>query len=368
MEVAPYDPARRAEWDEFVHSNPLAGTGHLSGQFVLNESLGSGTNRSLMLYEERELVGVLPLYLTSDTQLQFLKVRSISSPGAAGPLLKASLPRTKAKEGMNLLMKSMQELARETKADRITVSYPSVIGGMLAVERFGVLPLRTYGFHETNMAGWYIDLRQSENELFAQLEHKCRNMVRRAKRSGAEIVTVQDRAAWLSCESLVEETFGSMKYSRKTLEIIWDEFVSKGLAFVNAVTFEGRILNVVVTSIFNQVAYYWYSFNKKQSPVPGGNNAVVWHAMLQNRSLGCRFFLVGTLYFEADEKNLNIVSFKRSFGGTPYYVMGGTLNLRRGRTLFLELATEWRNGLRNRLRRLRSEDNDALHSSESHTW
>lgn len=366
MELASYDPGKRSEWDAFVHSNPLAGAGHLSGQFALNESMGSSTNRSLMLYDNRELIGIFPLCLTSSRELHFVKVRTISSPGAAGPLLKSSLPRAKAKEGMTLLLSTAMTIAREARAHRIVVSYPSIVEGRLAVEKFGVFPLRPYGFHETNMAGWYIDLRQDEKALFGLLEDKCRNKVRRAERSGAEVTLLEDKSEWLNCEQLNIETLGEMKYSRNTMETIWDEFISKGLAFVNAVRFRGEIVNVTVTSVFNNVAYYWYSFNKRQCPITGGNNAALWQSILRSRSMGCRHFLVGTLYFEADEKNLNIVSFKRSFGGTPYYVMGGILYLHRTRRLFIELATEWRNGVRNKLRRMRAKEGP--YSSESSTW
>lgn len=340
MEVRVYDSTKRAEWDTFVFSNPFAGTGHLSAQFVLAESSRSGINQSLMLYENIDLIGILPLFERNSRVLSILHKHTLASPGAAGPLFKHSLPCSKSEEGTAVLVREMRRIAKEVNANSVSITYPSVIGERLAIERFRILPLRKYGFSETSMVGWYLDLKMSEAELFSCLDRKCRNMVRRAEKEGVTSNLISDRTDWLGCYNLVEETLGKGSVSREELEVIWDEFISRGFGYAVALKYQSHAISIVVATIFRGVCYYWYGFNAKDFPFPGCSNAALWRAIMHGKLLGSKFFLLGTCHLEADEKNLRISAFKQSFGGTPYYVLGGLLRINRKKSLALEFIAE----------------------------
>ncbi len=47
----------------------------------------------------------------------------------------------------------------------------------------------------------------------------------------------------------------------------------------------------------------------------GNSHAVLWHAILMAKELGCRSFEMGEQVFNGDKKEVNISKFKRGFGG-----------------------------------------------------
>lgn len=352
MHTESYDETKKASWDRFVFTHPLAGMGHLSAQFRLAEVTGTAINRSVMLYEDAQLIGVLPLFEATAMVSRFFKTRTLSTHGAAGPLLEGALGSAQVREAQALLIQTMKQMAAASGADRIQVSYPSVVDAKLASERFGIYPLRSHGFREINTVGGYIDLRSDENSLMNHLDSSCRNKVRRAAKEGAELQIVRDRSLWLACEQLNIDTLGSLCLSRRAMEVIWEEFVANDLAFVIAVTHGSEVVSIVVASVFNRVAYYWYSFNKRPAAVTGSNNAALWRAILHSRELGATHFLLGSYHFEgeADSKHRSIAAFKRSFGGSPYYVMDGELILRPCKHLVLQLTTELKSAVRSWVR------------------
>ena len=339
-----YRSARCEEWDHFVSSNPEGAMGHLSSQFLLAEQNAGTINRSMLIYRDSvQLVGVLPLCETKSIALKVIPIRILAS--TAGPLFLESLAASEKRDLLDLLLAYVSSLADDLGIDRISISYPSIIEGQLAVERFGFFPLKKYGYSESNMLGTYIDLGRSDSDLMASLENTCRNKLRKAAREGVQILPIEKREDWLSYESMNQQALGKYSYSRRTMEVAWDEFISKGHAYAFAAMHENRALSVVVIQSFHRNAYYWMAFNAKPS-FPGANNYLLWNSILYAKKLGLSFFLMGTLDFSDDAKTQGISDFKKSFGGIPYYVLGGTLVRRKikhlSMLLFLEVTRHFR--------------------------
>ena len=333
MKFVSYDPTKRDEWDQFVLANPQASFGHLSANFLFTEENAETINRSILIYKDSmHLAGILPLVEVKDHSLPLIKVRTLASP--AGPLFLANLPPSEQKNLLDSLILYVHSMAERLCVDRIKITYPSVIQGKLAVERFGFLPLRKYGYNENNLLGTYLDLSRSESDLIASLENTCRSAIRKAEKEGVTIVAIENREQWLSYKSMNEQTLGKSKHSQRTMEIVWDEFISKGYAYAFVAIHETLALSVVLVQRFHQCAYYWMAFNAIPR-FPGANNCVLWHAIQHAKQSGSSFFLMGTLEFSDDTKMQGISDFKKRFGGCPYYVLGGTFVRRKIKHHFL---------------------------------
>lgn len=346
MKIEAYEPSRREQWDSFVFSNPEAGINHLSANFVLAERRWAGRNRSFMLFaDDGQLIGILPLIELKRRELRFA-TRELQS---GGPLLKADLRRSLQNEALATLMDHAKAVAARVRADRIEIAYPPSAGGRLAIDRYGYLPVKKFGFRELNWVGQFLDLRQEEAALFEDLNSKCRNMIRRAQKGGAEASLLSDRQRWLDCYDLNVQTLGARSWSRESMETIWDEFVCRGLAMVVDAQVEGQIVSVVVVSSMNKAGYYWIGFSAWPRVLPGTNNYALWEAILLSKKQGVLWFNLGSLEFTTNQKQRNIAEFKVQFGGIPAYTVGGAWDRNPSKRLVIDLAKVQASAVRQRL-------------------
>lgn len=338
MEFLPYLPAKRREWDQFVESHPRAGFGHLSSNFLLEDETGRTINRSLMIYENpTRLIGVLPLRESKSAMSRVFTIRTLASNG--GPLFHTRLTAPEQSRLLDSLIAHVKLMAEKLGVDRITVIYPSMMEGRLSIDLLGYLPLRKYHFAENNMLGTYHDLRRSDSDLLACLAKDCRKSMRKAEQAGVKAREIESREEWLGCEPLNEQTLGPQKYSRRAMEIVWDEFIAKGYARAYVAQHENRTVSIEVIQIFNKNAYLWIAFNARPI-LDGANNYLIWHCLRDSRNFGATSILLGSFEFSDDAKTQGISDFKRKFGGTPYYVLGGTFLRKRAKYQSILLMTE----------------------------
>ncbi len=341
LTIDPYTPDQHAAWADFVCNNPRAGFGHLPAIFDLEQVSSPHTvNRSILLRDDGgALIGVFPLFEIVSRELRYIKSRELVSGTylPSGPLLKADLPAKTSAKAFDALATYCVRLGRERRCDRIRVSFPNVIADEPAISQLRYLPLRSYGFHDTNPVSLLLDLGAEELQLFQRLDSGCRNKIRRAEREGATVHQVLDRDEWLSCYPLNVATLGAIAHSRPVLETVWDGFVSNGSAQVHAANFDGAIHAVVVTIHLHSSSYYWFGFNSKSQPAPGINNLTLWRAICAAKARGTRLFQLGSKEF-GDSKQRAISAFKESFGGECFCSLSGVLDLAPARRLYIDLA------------------------------
>jgi len=333
MEIIPYSPSIRDKWDTFVSDHEYAWVGHYSATFELEKEFG-GENISCLVVDDRQnVIGILPLFLFEKRLLRkTITLRTIRSGSTLrnGPLLLETLSDKQKREALDLLVQHLIVIARASKVDDIHISYPVMHGEITCLEYYGYLPLKKYGFVEQNVVTMVKDLRSDEQALMASFQHNCRKKIRRCVEEGGEFVDVLDRAQWMDCYELNVQTFsagGTNPYSRKGLEILWDNFVETGLAEVTAIRLKGTIICVQITAVRKNACYPWILFNSKPAPIPGANNLLEWKNMLHFKERGVEYFEIGSREF-ADNKQIQISLFKESFQGRDTYCLDGKLILR----------------------------------------
>jgi len=329
LKIVKYDDTQKNIWDEFVRSNPCSWTGHLSGMFALEKETAKAENYSLMVFDEKQqLLALLPLFLVIHKELRFLKRRILNTGThlASGPLLAINLGKKQKKKIINLLMSKVDEIGKQVKADEVTIGYPNIIDGQTSLSRYGYFPLKQFGYKERNVVTMIKDLGESEEDLFASIEHRCRKSIRKCSRYNVMFQEIQEKEQWLNCYDLNIQTLGVVAYSKKALEIIWDEFVLQGTAIVTAILHQEQITNVLVSTGWRDCFYFWIGFNSKTDEVPGGSNMLLWETMLFYKQKDFRFCEVGSMEFVSGKRG-NISRFKESFNGLPIYMLSGTLEL-----------------------------------------
>jgi hypothetical protein len=332
--LVPYEDSLRADWDSLVANHPLASDGHHSAQFALARA-AAATNVSVMVYDGTRPIGVFPLFEVRERELRYVPIRTLRSGFAfpAGPLVES-----KAKQAQQPLVRELVEEARHIAArrrcDRLWIDEPTIAGGEIAIDRYGYLPLRAFGFAERNVVSLVLDFRGGTDPE-RERGRTCRQLIRKAHDAGATVERIVTREAWLASEELNVQTLGPMAYSRAQLEVIWDEFLAPGLASAFACSLGGIVGSVVTTIHGRTSTYYWLSFNRRPLPVQGMCHAALASAIDHARRRGSCFFELGSKEF-SDRKQLGISQFKESFGGRPCYGMCSVLVRRRVKRALLD--------------------------------
>lgn len=333
MEVIPYSPSLRDKWDAFVSDHEYAWVGHYSVNFELEREFG-GDNISCLVVDDRQnIVGIMPLFLFEKRILKkTITLRSIRSGTSLrnGPLFIESLSDKQKREALDLLVQHLLVIARASKVDDIHISYPVMHGDKTCLEHYGYLPLKKYGFVEENVVSMVKDLRSDDKTLLTSFKQNCQKKIRQCVEEGGEYVDALDRAQWMDCYDLNVQTFSAgntAPYTRKALEILWDNFVETGLAEVTAIRFKGKIISVVITAVRKNSCYPWIAFNCKPAPIPGANNLLEWKNMLHFKERGVEYYEIGSREFD-DNKQIHISMFKESFQGRDTYCLDGKLVLR----------------------------------------
>jgi hypothetical protein len=335
MIVNQYEPSMRPEWDALVSSHPDASYGHSSATFDLAAVYGM-QNRSLVGREGSRLIAILPLFLTEEKELRFFRLRTLlSGVFPAGPLFHSSCQGKAQRAALTELMEATARLGESIHADRVRINYSGIIGNMPAVTSLGYLPLRDFGYRESNMVGLYLNLNEEPETLRKRMRSGCRSSIKKAE-SLVQVREITDRDEWLACDELNRMTMGPLAYSRPVLEVIWDSFIAKQQATAFAGIVDGQILSVVVTIHGQTSSYYWMGWSRGRNNT-GANHLLLWHAALAARSAGRRYFELGSKEF-VNQKQIAIGEFKESFGGEPFYSIGGELTLRSVRAAALQLG------------------------------
>jgi hypothetical protein len=338
LELQAFEPAFRDDWDAFVRDHPLAGYGHLSGNFDLAAATPGVRNRSLVVRDGGSLVAVLPLFEQDARVLRAIPVRTLAS-GAffpAGPLISSALRGKAEASALSLLLDGVRDGARAARIDRVLVAHPNITAGQPTVARIGYSPLLHYGYRAKPGVGLVLDLSQSVEHLAAGRNSGCRQRINKAQNAGAVVAPIRDRGEWLACYAMNVQTLGSLALSREQFGVIWDRFIEPGHAAAYGVHADGALAAAITVIRANGAAYYWHGWRAEQT-MAGANHLGLWSAILASREAGCLAFELGSVEFE-NPKNIGISQFKQSFGGTPFQTMAAALELRPLKAAAIALA------------------------------
>lgn len=161
-----------------------------------------------------------------------------------------------------------------------------------------------------------IDLRQEEDALFANMESKHRNMIRRGERGGIEVkfggmelledYILVDKQTWERSGQTIDHT----DYYRKYIEML-DSLAIVGVAYKDGVPQCGLI------GLYNSEMFYYMYGASAHRPEPGATHYLQWQTILRMKKLGVKAYnFVGCrLNEDKESKYHNIQHFKKGFGG-----------------------------------------------------
>ena len=328
----PLDRSNQALWDQFVDENPHAWIGHHSAIIEFEQARGNRSHAHLALGPKDKVIGVCPLFMVTDMAARFVPLRSLVTGCSlrGGPLIDAAMGARKRRDFFRDWAAWIMSYARGRQVDLIRASFPHVFGDQHNTEIYPFFPLLEHGFQQTTRYTLLMDLAGAPEELLGAMRREVRKDIRKTLKAGAEVRPITDRSQWLGeCHHLNLETFGSKgltAYSPEVMQIVWDRFVSPGLADILGVWHEGKLLTVQVNVGTAGSTYSWLGFNRRDNPLPGSHRLAILRSMESHRALGRSFFEIGSMEFDDPEQRA-ISRFKRSMGGEVRSSMDGQLVL-----------------------------------------
>jgi hypothetical protein len=187
-----------------------------------------------------------------------------------------------------------------------------------------VNPLLEIGWDNTLTQTWVVDLRGGREAVWKQMEGRARTAVRKAEKAGLKVreASSGDRGVYYRLHQETYRRTGVTPHSEDYFAIIWDRFLSSGLARVWVAELDGEPVAAENFGIYKQAAIYWTGAENTKGLEVEANSFLQWTAMQWMLNNGIEWYETGEAFPQSSagkQKGLN--DFKKSFGGQiyPYY-------------------------------------------------
>jgi len=295
LELRDLDSGLISQWDRFVYSMP---GGTIFHTLKWLQILGKNQNlhvRYLGIFMGRELIGILPLCLKN---FFFIKI-------AGSPFVIEDTPY------MGPIIDRAQILALLPALDMYLKKNGISFLRMVSNQIYGVAN-RNPKYHFIEKYTHVLDITRSKDNLWKNLEGRCRTAIRKAQKSKIAIATVDDRNFVEKYYSVIEEIYYAQDMpcpNQKELYYdIWDSFVPHNVIFLSA-EYHGEIIGGIIVVVDGKRAYYLNGASKHEFRSLSASNLLLWEAINIVKEEGIeQFDFVGA--------NIpRLAKFKKSFGG-----------------------------------------------------
>jgi hypothetical protein len=260
-------------------------------------------------FENEILIAGYKVFVYESKRLpKFMRFISSAINFPAEPIILPELISTRISELKLEIEKSIQQYCLHKKYT--TASFGSYYG-----QFFEPLQLFTPNSKkEFNIA--IIDLQKTEDELWADVHSKHRNVIRKAEK---ENVIVKQDDTIHEFLKLMESTYENQKNKAPNYDFIKNYYAvlkaNNAVSIYIAYHHQTPLIGAFVTKL-GHTAYYAFGGSTNNSL--GAGNLLQWHIMKQLKSENICFYNLGQVAKETDDSNLKfskgISSFKRRFG------------------------------------------------------
>ena len=267
--IVPFSGDDRDLWNEWVRSNPWASFYHLwEWGEVLCKTYGY-QRYYIGAKQGDKLVGVLPLiYIRS----RIFADKLVSLPFAeyGGPLLMDPLDSSDEKSALTVFSERISALAAGLSVDYVDLRQPR-FPLSLTLPAYVSKPLRRY-------VTFVLDLTEDESELWSRLDKKCRNAVRKARKSGVRIkeVDFDDVGQYYRLHLLTESRHGSPPHSAAFFRNILDMFRPEGLR-MTLTLYDGQAIGGIMAFSFGTKIYWFNNVLDRDYASLNPTNLLLWH-------------------------------------------------------------------------------------------
>ncbi len=316
------------DWDRLVQGSSDGWAFSLTSwqRLILRVKEWQLREHSFAVYENGELVSVMPLQCTGSSN-----VMSSTGWGGSGPVLAGSLNAGQRERIIGITIDHAKEIAIQNGSPSLEIAISPVTRSSIAA-RWGINPFIFYGFKDASLVTQVIDLSADETTLFSAVSTDARRLMRRAADHGIVARPVEwsdmlDRYYEVHCETYSRT--GVSPHPKTYFEGIAHEMAPRGhAALFSAFTAVGEPIAFVNLAWFDKGATYHTGCSLAEALPVGANYLVLWEAILSAKRHDRSWFEVGPIFPTTDDpKQEGLTRYKTKFGGEPHRYFRGEMPL-----------------------------------------
>lgn len=172
-------------------------------------------------------------------------------------------------------------------------------------------------FYVSPECRFILNLDNSIDSLFSNLNRKCRNTIRKAQKKGVEIVEGEDEEDLEMFYSLYLNTAREKNFEPKEYSYfskLWRTFKRRDMLHLLLAKYSGEIISAALFLEYGGRVEYEMSGTDYNYTKLGSNNLILWKMIEKAKNSGCKYFDFRLVECEPKEQG-GIYRFKRSFGG-----------------------------------------------------
>jgi CelD/BcsL family acetyltransferase involved in cellulose biosynthesis len=296
LELRRMPDSEAPSWDQVVARFAAATVFHTHDWMTAVGRLFGVEKLPLGVFQSGRMVGAFPTFRARKGPL---RVMAAPLGGWAtyygGPLVDASL--------QSAVLKAFDALLNQGRIDYAEIRYPH----LSAVEA-----LREQGYYVEEKHTYVLSLDQPIDQLWKGMKSACRRAVRKAQRSGVEVIEPDHKSFLEDYYELAKDTYRKSNrlppLSARQLGMVWDTLNETQRVKVLLARHEGRVIAGAIFLLFQDKIYYWDGASCRDGLSLRPNNLIHW-ILIE--------WAVGHGYRTYDMLGANIPSiarFKQTFG------------------------------------------------------
>ena len=355
MQIIELTKGLKEEWDKVAFSSNDAWFTHLYDWIEMIEKVLNLTSYSFFVKSDNdEVLGIFPLFLQKRKILKLFNLTTFISSirGGGGPAIVPDIGQKQRKKVLDAMFEYIDQLAEEKDVDWFFAFPPDLAPANLPPLKQNVNPLIFHGFKDVSTQTYLLQLNRSIDELWTNLDKKCRNAIRKAEKEKIEITKAEDLSDIEDYYKIHVETYnrtGVKPHPFEYFKSIWEYFGTKGIANFFFAEYKGERIAALNVGAFKTGVVYWTSCSKTDYMHLRPNNLLQWHAIKWAKEKGYQWYESGETFPNTkDEKLKGLTLFKKSFGGDIYPLYKGLKVYKPYKRIFYEFAENIRDEHKNR--------------------
>lgn len=327
MEIVPFVPENRSEWNKFCASSADAWFWHTAEWIDYCVEYGkkryNTKNISFLIRDDSGIVGICPL-LSEEIKDMFGVPRiefSAAGMGGAGiaPALRDDLAEDRRGKVLNKIFENIDLLADKYKAARSAIRMTS-----LASKNIGFNWLLKYGYFDISLNTQIIDLNPDVDVLRSAVRKGHKYDIGRGKKcyeiriyDAANI----DKETFDQYRILHHKASGRVTRPVETFDMMYN-WIRSGSGLLCEAKVDGKFAGFVYVILYKESGYYASASDDPDIKINiPASHTIQWSIIEWLKAHGCKSYEVGTQQFGPvihdlpTAKDMGISLFKRGFGG-----------------------------------------------------
>lgn len=306
-------------WDQFAEVSPYAWLYHT---YDMQDAIATWPGKHDMSFalvdEEKsgQIVAIVPLHRVDRPFLGFFMNCSLESMGgfAYHPQLTPKQMDVVAEQAMQRI----REFGKKNSAEEIRFQLSPLTPFFREPAASKINPLIYLGVENIPSQTYLIDLSQSIESIWNNMDGYCRTHIRKAEKTGYAVrqaVLGEDLEIYYDLHCRTYHRTGVTPHPHAYFEAIWKDFVSSGRAVVFFAELDGKVVAADNEAVYKKAVSGWTAAGEGKATT-GVNNLLHWTAIRWAKENDMQIYESGEGFpGEMDGKRKGLTDFKKSFGG-----------------------------------------------------